>query len=139
MIIGVGPGPTPEWWVDIYNQGRRTAEGSRGQCSFHFSLVHEHRFCAKMDTVKDDPPSSPSAKTKTRAVSSSHSAIKIVLVLSLSWSWVFSQNSGLPGITKIEPPNWWVGHSVNPVRLLVSGIKLQGAQVQASGRGVESR
>jgi glycosidase len=29
-----------------------------------------------------------------------------------------------PEITKVEPPNWWVGHSVNPVRLLISGRNL---------------
>jgi len=36
-----------------------------------------------------------------------------------------------PGVTKIEPPNWWPGHSVNPVRLLVSGTNLTGVSVEA--------
>ena len=34
-----------------------------------------------------------------------------------------------PTVTKVEPPNWWVGHSVNPVRLLVRGTALAGARV----------
>ncbi len=34
-----------------------------------------------------------------------------------------------PVIAKVEPPDWWVGHSVNPVRLLVRGRALSGARV----------
>ena len=34
-----------------------------------------------------------------------------------------------PVVTKVEPPNWWVGHSINPVRLLVRGRDLAGARV----------
>lgn len=35
-----------------------------------------------------------------------------------------AQNNG-PHIDKIEPPSWWAGHTVNPVRLLVRGHDLQ--------------
>ncbi len=35
-----------------------------------------------------------------------------------------------PEITKIDPPSWWVGSSVNPVRLLIRGRNLKGARVQ---------
>lgn len=38
-----------------------------------------------------------------------------------------------PTITKVEPPNWWAGSSVNPVRVLVRGANLSGAQF-ACGR-----
>ncbi|HWS53576.1 MAG TPA: alpha-amylase family glycosyl hydrolase [Pyrinomonadaceae bacterium] len=38
---------------------------------------------------------------------------------------------GAPAVSKVEPPNWWAGHSVNPVRLLVRGRNLGGARVQA--------
>ncbi|MBX7118392.1 MAG: cyclomaltodextrinase N-terminal domain-containing protein, partial [Gemmatimonadaceae bacterium] len=34
-----------------------------------------------------------------------------------------------PEVEKVEPPDWWVGHTVNPVRLLVRGAHLTGAQV----------
>lgn len=34
-----------------------------------------------------------------------------------------------PRVTKVEPPNWWIGHSINPVRLLVRGEHLAGARV----------
>ena len=34
-----------------------------------------------------------------------------------------------PVVTKVEPPDWWVGHSINPVRLLVRGRGFDGARV----------
>jgi glycosidase len=45
-----------------------------------------------------------------------------------------AQTSG-PQIFKIEPPSWWAGSSVNPVRLLIRGSNLKGARVQVVGRG----
>jgi glycosidase len=36
-----------------------------------------------------------------------------------------------PEVLKVEPPNWWAGHSLNPVRLLVRGHNLQGAKVSS--------
>jgi glycosidase len=34
-------------------------------------------------------------------------------------------------VTKVEPPNWWTDHSLNPVRLLIHGSGLQGATITA--------
>ncbi len=34
-----------------------------------------------------------------------------------------------PIVTKVEPPNWWTGYSLNPVRVLVYGTGLSGATV----------
>lgn len=31
-----------------------------------------------------------------------------------------------PTVAGVEPPNWWTGHSVNPVRVLVRGTNLRG-------------
>lgn len=36
-----------------------------------------------------------------------------------------------PAVTRVEPPNWWPGHTLNPVRLLISGSGLAGARVEA--------
>jgi neopullulanase len=44
----------------------------------------------------------------------------------------------LPSVTKVEPPNWWAGHSVNPVRVLLRGQNLGGARVEAVGRGMRT-
>ena len=50
------------------------------------------------------------------------------------WSLVFafltiSISAQSPQVTKVEPPNWWANHSINPVRLLVRGENFQGAKV----------
>ncbi len=37
-----------------------------------------------------------------------------------------------PQVTKVEPPSWWAGHSIDPVRLLVRGKNLQGARVESA-------
>ncbi|MEO6588662.1 MAG: alpha-amylase family glycosyl hydrolase, partial [Pyrinomonadaceae bacterium] len=50
-----------------------------------------------------------------------------MLILVVNAAEVFSQNA--PSVTKIEPPNWWANHSVNPVRLLVRGANFQNAKV----------
>ena len=44
-----------------------------------------------------------------------------------------------PVIEKVEPPNWWAGHSVGTVRLLVRGSNLKGARVSAAGRSLVVR
>jgi len=45
---------------------------------------------------------------------------------------------GAPAVTKVEPPSWWAGHSVNPVRVLLRGTNLGGARVEAAGQGVRA-
>jgi neopullulanase len=42
-----------------------------------------------------------------------------------------------PTVTKIDPPNWWLGSSINPVRLLIRGTGLMGADVKATTRGID--
>ncbi len=32
-----------------------------------------------------------------------------------------------PQVYRVEPPNWWIGHTHNPVRLLLTGTNLAGA------------
>lgn len=45
----------------------------------------------------------------------------------------------LPEVLKIEPPNWWAGHSLNPVRVLIRGRNLSGAIVATAKSGVRVR
>lgn len=40
-----------------------------------------------------------------------------------------AQAQAAPSVSKVEPPSWWAGHTINPVRLLVRGKNLQGARV----------
>jgi len=37
---------------------------------------------------------------------------------------------GPPRVAKVEPPSWWPGHTINPVRLLIRGQNLGGARVE---------
>ncbi|HKP84979.1 MAG TPA: alpha-amylase family glycosyl hydrolase [Blastocatellia bacterium] len=43
---------------------------------------------------------------------------------------------GAPEVLKVEPPNWWTGHSINPVRVMIRGRNLRGARVQVGGAGI---
>ena len=59
------------------------------------------------------------------------------LALCLSASAVCAAQR-LPSVTKVEPPNWWAGHSVNPVRVMLRGQNLGGARVEAVGQGIRA-
>jgi neopullulanase len=37
-----------------------------------------------------------------------------------------------PAVLKVEPPSWWPGHSIDPVRLMVHGTGFSGARVEAA-------
>ena len=57
----------------------------------------------------------------------------------LSPAWVLLFVCGAcaaPEVRKVEPPNWWTGHSLNPVRLLISGQDLRGAIVKCTVEGI---
>jgi neopullulanase len=66
----------------------------------------------------------------------------LLALVCAGYSVTFSQPqasaSAPPSITKVEPPNWWARHTINPVRLLVRGTNLFGARVQATKPGVQT-
>ncbi len=41
-----------------------------------------------------------------------------------------------PSVERIDPPHWWAGHSINPVRILIQGRNLQNARASVNYRGV---
>ncbi len=48
------------------------------------------------------------------------------------------ENNALPPqIEKVEPPNWWINHTINPVRLLVRGANLQNAKVTSANKSLK--
>lgn len=57
------------------------------------------------------------------------SALILVLILAFSLV-VLAQNA--PTIEKIEPPNWWLNSTINPVRVLVRGKNFTGARVESA-------
>src|SRR5215208_8510951 len=44
----------------------------------------------------------------------------------------------LPSVAKVEPPDWWAIHSINPVRVMLRGQNLGGARVEAVGQGIRT-
>ncbi len=46
-----------------------------------------------------------------------------------------------PTIEKVEPPNWWVPDTLNPIQVLLTGTELQDATVTTASRGfkIETR
>ncbi len=69
--------------------------------------------------------------TETRARASLAALLLVVLIPALC-------RAQSPTVDRVEPPNWWVAHSVNPVRVLLHGENLVGAKVEASGGGVSA-
>jgi glycosidase len=59
-------------------------------------------------------------------------SIRISLLVFVCVTSGLSQSG--PTVTKVDPPSWWPGHSINPVRLLVRGSNLIGAKVSSSHR-----
>jgi glycosidase len=40
-----------------------------------------------------------------------------------------------PKVEKVEPPNWWVPHTLNPIQILLTGEDLKSATVTTASRG----
>jgi neopullulanase len=58
-------------------------------------------------------------------------AVTLLVLLSVA-----SLAAAQPRVSKVEPPNWWPGHTWNPVRVLIRGTGLAGARVEAAGDGL---
>lgn len=41
-----------------------------------------------------------------------------------------------PGVEKIDPPSWWVGSTIDPVRVLIKGRNLAGARIESATAGI---
>ena len=57
-----------------------------------------------------------------------------LLMLGMAFA-AFAQNA--PTVSKIEPPNWWANHSINPVRLLVRGENFQNAKITSKNSALK--
>lgn len=65
-------------------------------------------------------------------------ALTAVALCLLVPAFALAQNPNAPQVLKVEPPSWWAGHTINPVRLLVRGSNLQGARVTATRAGTDA-
>src|SRR6187397_1807215 len=51
-----------------------------------------------------------------------------------------SVSHAAPSVARVEPPNWWPRHTLNPIQVLLTGSDLNGASVTApSGFRAEVR
>lgn len=55
-------------------------------------------------------------------------SVRLAVLLTLLTATTFA---AAPIVSHVEPPNWWPGHSLNPVRLLISGTNLTRARVES--------
>jgi neopullulanase len=69
-------------------------------------------------------------------MNSRRSLIRLLLLASICFRCVTVAAAQAPEILKIEPPSWWVGSSVNPVRVLIRGRNLRGARIRSSADGI---
>ena len=69
---------------------------------------------------------------------SSISRFAVGCVLAALVSIPAAAQTNFPTITKVDPPSWWPGHTINPVRLLVRGKNLAGARVRATRAGTQT-
>jgi glycosidase len=63
--------------------------------------------------------------------------IATIVFLLACVSHIGAQTSA-PIVSKVEPPSWWAGHTINPVRLLVRGQNLQDASIQSTTAGTHT-
>src|SRR5215475_14121283 len=64
----------------------------------------------------------------------------LLVIFSVIW-WIVlaaaaSPIQAQPTVSRVEPQSWWLGSTLNPVRLLISGKNLTGARVQAAEAGL---
>ncbi len=61
---------------------------------------------------------------------------RIIATAFFIWAAAVSALAQRPEVLKVEPPNWWANHSIDPVRVLVRGRHLVGARVEPVGEGI---
>jgi hypothetical protein len=44
-------------------------------------------------------------------------------------------SAAAPKVDKVEPPNWWTPHTLNPIQVLLTGSDLGGARVTTASKG----
>src|SRR3981081_3542000 len=63
--------------------------------------------------------------------------LRSLFFAALLFCGVSSAAAQSPEVVKVDPPSWWVGSSLNPIRVLIRGRNLRGARVQPIGLGFQ--
>jgi glycosidase len=64
------------------------------------------------------------------------SLFKLLSFVALLLCGVSSARAQTPEVLKVDPPSWFIGHSINPVSVLIRGRNLGGARVTPLGAGL---
>lgn len=65
--------------------------------------------------------------------SSCISCLKLLALVAVLFAAAAAQ---APAFEKIDPPSWWVGSTINPVRVLIKGKNLGGARIESTTPGI---
>ncbi len=63
---------------------------------------------------------------------------RIVPILALLFFWAHHHSTNPPRVLNVEPPGWWSGHSIDPVRLMIRGSHLSGATLSSPHRHIQT-
>src|ERR1700682_650177 len=84
------------------------------------------------ENEKIDPYCVPMPLSATPCMLSTN-AQRILVVLAVAIAGAITTAAQTAAqVIKVDPPGWWLGHSINPVRLLIRGRNLDGVRVTAS-------
>ena len=54
----------------------------------------------------------------------------------LIFAFALTTPAQAPSVEKIDPPNWWLQSTINPVRVLIRGKDLTGAKIESNNPGI---
>jgi len=109
------------------------------------SITADRRFALLRALLSPATSRFPIHMASLFAVRSLRTAASLLMLMALCAGFALSRDQPIseklaaaPAVSKVEPPSWWAGHSINPVRLLVRGTNLQNARVQSSNAAVRT-
>lgn len=70
------------------------------------------------------------------AITSSGCGLPFTSLASFAPASIDRAQSGAPSISQVDPPGWWIGHSLKPVMLLLRGRNLQSATLKTNAPGI---
>lgn len=71
-----------------------------------------------------------------RSIKSFSSCFKFALLFIITAATMAAAQ--VPTVEKMDPPSWWVGSTINPVRVLVKGTNLGGAKIESATPGISA-
>src|SRR5437667_4605156 len=61
---------------------------------------------------------------------------RLLFVILMALTIHVRASSPPPVVEKVDPPNWWIGHTINPVQLLIRGRGFNEAILRSNSPGI---